>query len=287
MSTTSLRGRVCLVTGATSGIGRAVATELAGRGAELFVPCRNPDKAAALVHSLEASSPHATVTPLHCDLSSLSDVRACADAFLASGRPLHLLINNAAVFNTRRQLTVDGHEEMFGVNHLAHYLLTRLLLERLRSSELARIVNVASGAHIFVEGIANDDLTFERRFRPLEAYSHSKLANILFNLELTRRLAGTEVAAFAVHPGNIGTGLGAQNGWLGATINGLMRLLLRPPSRGARAVLHAALIADPSQPEGAYFDELHPAQPRPWARDASAARHLWDVSAALTGLVPG
>jgi len=280
----SLHGRVCLVTGATSGIGRAVATELARRGAELFIPSRDLERAASLVQSLQAETPLAEVTPLACDLSSLSDVRSCAETFLALGRPLHLLVNNAAVFNTRRHLTVDGHEEMFAVNHLAHYLLSRLLLERLGESGPARIVNVASEAHILVRRIQVDDLSFARGLRPLTAYSHSKLANILFTLELTHRLANADLAAFAVHPGNVGTRLGAQNGWFGAAINRLMRGLLRPPTRGARPVLHAALLADPSQPNGFYFDELEPAQPRPWARDVSAARHLWDISAELTGL---
>lgn len=175
---------------------------------------------------------------------------------------------------------------MFAVNHLAYFLLTDLLLDRTKNSAPARIVNVASGAHMHVEGLNFADLNFNRDFRAFKAYGHSKLANILFTRELARRLEGSGVTANAVHPGGGATGLGSQNGWLGALINLFMKISLQSPEEGARTSIYTCISPELDGVTGRYFADCHEQQPKPWAMDDVAAERLWKVSARLTGLSP-
>ena len=206
----TIEGKTCLITGATNGIGRVTAVELARMGAELFLTYRDEARANETVAEIRKESGNEKVHPLHADLGSQKQIRGVAAEFLAMGRPLHVLINNAGLGNTKRMMTEDGIEMVFAVNHLAYFLLTILLLERIKQSAPARIVNVASEGHRF--GTINfDDLGGERHYRTFGAYGHSKLANILFSYELARRLAGTGVTVNCLHPGGIASGLWTNN----------------------------------------------------------------------------
>ncbi len=270
-----------MVTGASSGIGREAARALAGMGAELFLLCRDRSRGEATAKDITDDTGNSNISLLLGDLTSGADIRRIASTFLELNKPLHVLLNNAGLFNTTRVLTPGGQEEMFAVNHLAYFLLTSLLLDRLKASAPARIVNVASGAHVLVKGINFEDLTFEDGFSALKVYSHSKLANILFTRELARRLEGSGVTANAVHPGAIGTGLGAQNGWLGTLINTMMRLFLRSPARGAQTSIYACISPELDGMSGQYLENCKAKRPKPWAEDDAAAERLWEVSEGL------
>jgi len=284
MSPWSLQGKTVLLTGATSGIGLAAAEALAVRGARLVLTARNPVRAEAAVARIRESRPGTDSDVLAADFASLAEVAAAARRFLASGRPLDVLLNNAGLMNTSRKTSRDGFEEMLAVNHLAPYLLTRLLLPRLQEAGRARIVHVASNAHAFCKGIDFDDLQLERRFRAFPAYGHSKLANILFNAELARRIAGSGVTTNALHPGAVATGIGTNNGGLSARIVPLlMKPFFRSPAKGAETAVWLADSAAVEGLSGGYYHDCRPIEPKPWGRDAAAAARLWDVSEQLVG----
>lgn len=282
--TADLSGKTCLITGATSGIGEATAHALTAMGADLFLLCRNQAKAERCKADIVKKIGQNRVTLLIGDLASQAEIRRVAQAFLRYDKPLHLLVNNAAVINAKRRLTVDGHEEMFGVNHLAYFLLTHLLLDRLKDSAPARIVNVASEGHVFANHIQFEDLTYQKNFRMMKVYGHSKLANILFTRELARRLEGSGVTANAVHPGGVATGIGSQNGLLGKIAKLIMRLMLQSPEEGAATSVYLSNSPEVEGVTGCYFANCREKQPRPWAMDDDAAKRLWSVSEELTGL---
>ena len=285
-----LEGKTCLVTGATNGIGTETALALAEQGAHVVISGRSAQKAEATRADIARRSGNRNVDVLIADLSSLAEVRKLADSFLASHPALHVLVNNAGVVNTERKLTVDGFEAMFAVNHLAYFLLTNLLLERMQESAPARIVNVASDAHMF-GAIDWDDLQSERKFGGLpfvggmRVYGASKLANILFTRELARRIEGTGVTANCLHPGMVRTGLGQNNGGVAATIAGLfMYPLALSPARGAETSVYLASSPEVAAANGRYFARKRESRLSSEARDADAARRLWEISAELVGL---
>jgi NAD(P)-dependent dehydrogenase (short-subunit alcohol dehydrogenase family) len=287
----ALEGRTCLVTGATSGIGLETAVGLAERGARVVIAGRDARRAELARGDITRRTGNRNVDLLIADLSSQAEVRKLADAFVSGYGALHVLVNNAgAVFN-RRELTVDGLEASFAVNHLAYFLLTHLLLGRLRDSAPARIVNVASDAHRF-GAIDWDDLQSERRYHGvpvlsgLRVYGTSKLANILFTVELARRLAGTGVTANCVHPGMVATGLGKNNGALAEIAALLIRPFARTPAQGAATSIHLASAPELAGVTGCYFANARRRTPSAAARDADAARRLWEESARLTGVEP-
>jgi NAD(P)-dependent dehydrogenase (short-subunit alcohol dehydrogenase family) len=279
MSPRSLSGKTCLITGATSGIGRATALALAGMGASMVLVARDRARGEAVVEEIRGAGGDASL--LLADLSVQAEVRRVAAAFLASGRPLHVLLNNAGVVNLERRLTVDGIESTFAVNHLGYFLLTGLLLDRLRASAPARIVNVASDAHKFAD-LDFDDLNNERRYRFMRVYGQSKLANILFTAELARRLAGSGVTANSLHPGAVATGLGTNNGvWARALIR-LLRPFFRTPADGAATSIYLASSPAVEHVSGRYFADCREKLPSRAARDEASARRLWEVSERLT-----
>ncbi len=284
MAQKELYDKVCMVTGATSGIGQVAAHELAAMGATLFLVCRDRAKGERTAADIQAQTGNGRVNLLVGDLSSLAAVREIARSFLAREQPLHLLLNNAGVINLQRVSTVDGHEEMFAVNHLAPYLLTNLLLDRIKASAPARIVNVASDAHAFVKSMNFADLNFKVGFRGMKVYGHSKLANILFTRELAKRVDGSGVTVNAVHPGAVATGLGSQNGLLGRMVQPLMKLFLKSPEQGARTLIYASTAPALADVTGRYFANCREKHPKPWATDDGAAERLWTVSAELVGL---
>jgi len=279
----AMDGRTCLVTGATSGIGRVAARELLRLGAEVLVVARDPTRGHATLAELEAARP-GRASLLVADLGVQAQVRRLAGEVLERAPRLHVLLNNAGAIHMERGVTPDGLEATFAVNHLGHFLLTRLLEGRLRESAPARVVNVASAAHQGVAGIPWDDLMGERQYAGFQAYAQSKLANILFTVELARRLEGSGVTANALHPGVVRTGFGHNNrGWLrwGVKIAGPLFLT---PERGAETAVWLCTSPEVEGMTGGYFARRRPVRPSAAARDALAARRLWEISERLTGL---
>lgn len=265
-----LAGRIALVTGANTGIGRVAALELARRGAHVFLACRSQTRTQPVIDEIVASTT-ANATWLPLDLGDFDAVRRCADAFLAQGLPLHLLVNNAGLAGARG-LTPSGFEPAFGVNHMGHFLLTRLLTERLVQSAPARVVTVASRAHTRVSGI-DWDAVRRPPSSPLCAmeYCASKLANVLFSAELHRRLAGTGVSTYSLHPGVV-----ASDFWrrFPAWMQPLMRLFMISSEDGARTLIHCSTDATIER-SGHYFSDCTPARPSRAGRDDALARELW------------
>jgi NAD(P)-dependent dehydrogenase (short-subunit alcohol dehydrogenase family) len=283
-----MQGRTIVVTGGNSGIGLETAQALAGMGARVIVTARNADKGrAAVARMVERLDGQPQVQLVVFDLSDLSSVRRGAEEILEQAPRLDVLINNAGVVLTERHVTVDGYEATFATNHLGPFLLTNLLLDRLRESAPSRIVNVASTAHNAArKGIPFDDLQSSRRYRGMRVYGESKLANILFTLELSRRLAGSGVTATALHPGTVRTGYGADGDARGLLAFGLKisRPFFLSPEKGARTSIYLASSPEVAGVTGQYFVKCKPAKPRRWAQDPEAAQRLWQVSEELVGL---
>jgi NAD(P)-dependent dehydrogenase (short-subunit alcohol dehydrogenase family) len=281
-----LRGKTCLVTGATNGIGRAAALELARQGARVVLLGRDAARCEATRAEVAAASRGtAEASVLIADLARQADVRRAASEFLATGRPLHVLLNNAGVVQTERRETSDGIETTFAVNHLAPFLLTNLVLGRIQASAPARIVNVSSDAHKLGGALDFDDLGATRRFAGMGVYGRSKLANLLFTRELARRLEGSGVTVNALHPGAVRTGLGQNNDApLLKLVAALFRPFFRSPERGADTAVWLCSDPELAGVSGRYFANRRERQPHRYALDDMAARRLWDESAKLTGL---
>lgn len=272
-----------MITGASSGLGRVTAVELARMGANLTLVCRNRARGEDVIAEIREKTGSRTVTLLIADLSIQQSIRELAGAFLDRGEPLHVLVNNAGVYNLRRELTADGIETVFAVNHLSYFMLTLLLLDKIRHSAPARIVNVASAAH--THGTINfNDLGNERRYRSMRVYGSSKLANILFTYELARRLEGSGVTVNCAHPGAVATGLGANNGALAKLLMPLIGLFMRSPEGGAATQIYLASSADVDGVTGQYFVDCKPARSSPESYDTAVARRLWEASAQMTGV---
>ena len=279
-----LQGRVCVVTGASSGIGRATAHALGRLGATVGLVCRDRARGEALVSEVRAASGHDRVALFVADLSSQEAVRGLAGALRAAYPALHVLVNNAGVVNLRYAETADGIETVFAVNHLAPFLLTHLLLGRLAESGPARIVNVASDVHRWGR-IDFDDLGRRRRYRGMAVYAQSKLANVLFTYELARRLAGTAVTANCLHPGAVATGLGRNNGRLARLVARALRPFFRTAEDGAATSVYLAASPAVEGVSGRYFVDCREARSSPPSYDERLARRLWEVSVGMTGLV--
>lgn len=279
----SMEGRTCVVTGATSGIGRATALALGRMGARVALVARDPARAAETAAGLAAMGAPEPLVFL-ADLRSQAEVRRVGGEILRSCPRIDVLVNNAGVVNLRRTVTLDGHEEVFAVNHLAYWTLTLLLLDRLRQSAPSRIVNVSSDAHKLVDGISFDDLGFERSWSTMKVYGHSKLANILFTRELARRIAGSGVTVSCLHPGAVATGLGKNNGRIARGLIALLKPFFRSPEGGAETSIHLAASPDVEGRSGGYWARCRERSPSRAALDDAAARRLWEVSAELTGI---
>jgi NAD(P)-dependent dehydrogenase (short-subunit alcohol dehydrogenase family) len=271
---TGVAGKRVILTGATGGIGLAAARQLAARGAELTMIGRSAERARQASGSI--SRP---VDVLLADLSSQAEVRRLAAEILQRFARVDVLINNAgAIFGSRR-VSVDGIELTWAVNHLAPFLLTTLLLDRMQDSAPARIITTASAAH-YRAVMPFDDLQAERAYgaRGFRRYGETKLANILFTRELARRLEGTRVTANCFHPGFVGTGFNHNNGALMRLGMFVARLAARSPEKGAETLVWLADSADVSGVSGGYFMDMRERRPSHAARDAEAGQRLWDVS---------
>jgi retinol dehydrogenase-12 len=272
-----LSGRTFLVTGGNTGIGLATACALAKRGGRIHLACRSEQKGQAAVAAVAAEAGSDQVRFLQLDLADLASVRASAQAFLTLGEPLHVLINNAGVAGSRA-LTKDGFELMFGVNHLGHFAFTTALLDCLTSSK-ARIVNVASDAHYAAKGVNFDQLRRPARgITGMSEYAVSKLCNVLFTQELARRLAGTGVTSYSLHPGVVASDIWRRVPW---PVRPLMTLRMLTVDQGARTSLYCATSPQLAEVSGQYYDNCAEREPSPVAT-SELARQLWEHSEAWT-----
>jgi NAD(P)-dependent dehydrogenase (short-subunit alcohol dehydrogenase family) len=280
--TQALATRNFIVTGANTGIGKVTARELAREGARVFLACRSEEKTAAVIAEIRNEIPDARVEYVHLDLADLASVRACAEAIIARELPIHGLINNAGLAGARG-LTRDGFEMTWGTNHLGHYLFTRLLLDRLRQAGRARIVNVASDSHYNARAIDWSALNQPTRSRTgLPEYAVSKLANVLFTKELARRLEGSGITAYAVHPGVVATDVWRH---VPAPLRWLIKKFMITPERGAEASLRCAIDPALADQTGRYYGVGGVEKPpHRLANDLELATALWAKSAAWTGL---
>ncbi len=280
-----MQGKTCLVTGANTGIGKETARELAARGAQVIMVCRSREKGEAALREIVETTGNDNVTLMGADLTDLTQVRRLGREVCQSHQRLDVLINNAGLQLWHRHVTPGGYEETFAVNHLAPFLLTHLLLEPLKTSGAARIINVASSLHKF--GRMNfDDLMFAGRYSSLRAYGQSKLAIIMFTYELARRLAGSGITANAVMPGVARTGFTRDyQGLMGFGMR-LIRVFLISAQRGAQTPVYLGTSPEVEGVTGKYFEKMKAIKSSPTSYDSAVARRLWQVSAELTGLDP-
>jgi len=278
-----MKGRVCLVTGGNSGIGKETAVGLARLGATVIIVSRDRVKGETALSEIKRKSESQSVDLMVADLSSMQSVHQLAQEFLAKYPKLHVLVNNAGIFLPKRMVTVDGLETTFTTNHLGHFLLTNLLLDRIKASAPSRVINITSDAHKGAE-IDFDDLMGEKKFSGFKAYGQSKLANILFTYELARRLGGTGVTANCLHPGLVRTGFGKD-------VVGLMTFVVRvvgpfmmSPEKAARAAVYLASSPELESVTGKHFVKGKEEYSSRESFDQTTAERLWQVSAELTSL---
>jgi retinol dehydrogenase 14 len=279
-----MTGKVVLVTGGTGGIGKATAIGLAALGARVGITGRDLTRAERVAAEIRTASGNPAVDPFAADMSSQAEVRRLAVAVLDAYPRLNVLVNNVGGFWAHRHPTVDGLELTFAVNHLASFLLTNLLLDRLKASAPARVVTVSS--HVQAEGrIDFDDLQGARDYSGQAAYSQSKLANVMFANELARRLEGTHVTAMSLHPGFVRTDFGAEDqAWFFSIISHAVRPFLKTPAQGARSSIYLASSPDMEGVTAQFFVNSKPKTANKVAYDADMTRRLWDVSAGLVGM---
>ena len=274
-----MRDRICLVTGASSGIGFETALGIARRGATVVLVSRVDERGRAAVARIREASGNPRVDFVRADLSSQADVRRLAGEIRERYPHLHVLVNNAGGLFMNGQVSADGIEMTLALNHLGGYLLTRLLVPMLTASAPARIINVSSVAHT---GRRID--VARMRFAGWKGYGQSKLANILFTYELARRLAGTGVTVNALHPGLVASGFGMNNSGLFPWVKPFVNLMAISNEAGARTSVHLACAVDVEGVTGEYFVKGRPVRSSPASYDERVAAHLWEVSAAMTGL---
>src|SRR4051812_14551996 len=278
-----MAGRTVLITGGTRGIGKATALGLAALGAHVAITGRDPTRTDDAVREIRSAG-GGEVYAFVADLSSRSEVRRLATEVLGRLPRIDALINNVGGYWNTRHLTVDGLERTFALNHLAPFLLTNLLLDRLKGSGRARVVTVASNAHK-AGRIDFDDLQGERAYSGARAYNQSKLANVLFSYELARRLAGTGITANALHPGVVRTGFGAEDpAGTQRLVVPLLRPFMKSPARGAATPIHVASAPELEEVSGRYFANRKPPRSSPRSYDPAVAARLWQISAEPIGL---
>ncbi|MCH2501923.1 MAG: SDR family oxidoreductase [Dehalococcoidia bacterium] len=278
-----MAGKTCLVTGATDGIGRVTALELAHMGADVVIVGRNQAKCAATAIDMREESGNASVEYLVADLSSQEEVRRLADEFKQRHQRLDVLVNNAGAIHLSRKNSADGIEMTFALNHLSYFLLTNLLLDVLSASAPARVVNVASSVHMKAK-LDLFDVHAPRRYAGLRAYSRSKLCNVLFTYELARRLDGTGITANALHPGLVASNILKNNGILGRFLNMVLGVKGISAEAGALTSVYAASSPEMEGVSGKYLDKKQVVRSSTCSYDEADAAALWELSASLTGI---
>lgn len=271
-----------LITGATSGIGKAAALKLSKLGANIFFIARNEKKAKDLSNEIEGgdgNKPYVIIA----DLSSQKEIKKAADEFKSLNIPLHVLLNNAGLINMDRKETADGFEEVFALNHLAYYSLTQLLLDNIKIGSPSRIVNVSSGAHAFVKGFNFNDVQSLNSFKPFQVYGYSKLANILFTKKLASLLKDENVTVNCLHPGVVGTAFGQNNGSLQKVLFFIAKPFIRSPEKGAESSVYLCSSPEVSDITGEYFYNCKIEKTTKWAKSEEDADRLWSLSKELTG----
>jgi NAD(P)-dependent dehydrogenase (short-subunit alcohol dehydrogenase family) len=276
-----MKGKISLVTGATSGIGKVIATQLARRGSTLLMVARDPELGREVREAIVAATGNEDVHLLVGDLSVQADVRRVAREFGESHERLHVLVNNAGAIIGERRITADGIEMTFALNHLAYFLMTNLLLEVLERSAPARIVSTTSSAHMPGD-MDLEDLSYERRYSSFGAYARSKLANIMFTYELARRLEGTGVTANCFHPGFVSTRFGESGTRAFALMNRLVDFVRISPERGADTGIYLATSDEVEGVSGRYFAKRRIRRSSRLSYDEDVQRRLWEASEKLT-----
>ena len=280
----NLENKVCLITGATNGIGLEAAKSLNKMGAEIVFIARNKEKAEKLQQELMSETGR-EATAIIADLSSLNEVKKAADQFLSLGKPLHILLNNAGIMNRERAETVDGLEEVFSVNHLAYFTLTLSLIEKMIESGGERIVNVASMGYRFVNEMNFEDLQSKENYKPMKVYGQSKLANILFTKRLASKVKENNITVNCLHPGYVDTGIGSNNK---QTLWKLMMNLGRPfakkTDKGAETSIYLCVSPEVEEVTGEYFVDCKIEELLGAAKSEEQAEKLWSISSELTGV---
>ena len=280
----NMSGRICMITGASSGIGKAAALELAHLGATVVLVCRDKNKGESVVDEIMRMHGNRTVDLFIADLSSQESIRSLAREYINKYDQLHVLINNAGVYFTKRRVTVDGIEMTFAVNYLSRFLLTNLLLDVLKKSEPARIINV-SGSHHSKGTINFNDLQGQSNYSGSRAIAQSKLAEVLFAHELARRLEGTAVTVNCLHPGVVATGLIDKDEDFPKLFKYMFRLIkpfFKSPEKGAETAVYLAYSTEVEGITGQYFVDRKIHESSPESHDVAVAQRLWDVSVELT-----
>jgi retinol dehydrogenase-14 len=276
-----MEGKVVLITGGTSGIGRAAATALAAMGAEVAVTGRSRQRGEAAVEEIRDTSGNERVSLMLADLAVQTEVRGLAEEFRERYDRLDVLVNNAGIIQSKRTETPDGLELTLAVNHLAPFLLTNLLLDLLKESAPSRIITVSSEARRGAQ-IDFEDLQSERRYRAFKVYGMTKLANILFTYELAERLEGTGVVANCLHPGGVNTNFGANNRSLGTLLFRAFKPFMRTPEQGADTIVYLAISPEAGKMTGRYLTDRKVVASFNEPHDEATQKRLWEVSETLT-----
>ncbi len=274
-----MKGKIVLITGATSGIGKETAQGLAMLGATVVIITRDEQRGEQTRQELIQTTKNTNIDVLFCDLASFASIRDCCREFLKKYHALHVLINNAGIVDYHRRESKDGIENTFAVNYLAPFLMTDLLLEALKKSAPARIINLTSGLHSGT--IHFNDLEFKQGFSGMKVYGHSKLAIILFTRLLAEKLKGTGVTVNCVNPGMSATNLGRDAGWFSEKF---FKLLAKEPSIGAQTPIYLASAPDIETTTGEYFEKKSVKKTKAETYDMDAAKKLWDISKKYVGV---
>ena len=284
VGTLPMGGKIVVITGGTGGIGKATATGLATLGARVGITGRDPARAEQAAADIRAASGNPAVDAFAADMTSQNELRQLAAVVLEAYPRLDVLVNNVGGFWAHRHSTADGLERTFALNHLAPFLLTNLLLDRLKASAPARVITVSSGAQSMGR-IEFDDLQGARSYSGQRAYNQSKLANVMFTNELARRLHGTRVMANSLHPGVVRTNFGAEDqAWFFTVISRVVRPLLKTPAQGAQTSIYLASTPDLADVTGQFFTNGKPKRANRVAYDIDMTARLWQVSSELVSM---
>ena len=281
LPTGSMKDRNCMITGASNGIGKEVAHQLAAQGATLYLVCRNKERGENALKEIKEKSGNDKLTLLLADLSDQAAVKKLAEDFLATGEPLHVLVNNAGIFNLKFEKSVDGIEKVYATNHLAYFILTEMLLPRIKESAPSRIVNVTSRGHKWAKSIYPLSAAF---FDGFEAYGGTKLSNILYTRNLSRKLQGTGVTVNCTHPGDIETGLARNNTGWPSMILGMLKPYFSSVETGAESTVHLAASQDVLHTSGEYFVGTRVKRSSAPSYDLGLGSELRELSLKMTGL---